>query len=94
MHLFSYIEGASPEAAVQAVSDNPQAAFFAGGTTLIDLMKLDVMTPDALVDINRLPFSSIEANAAGITIEPMFGTAISPPIALFANASRYCRKRC
>ncbi len=68
MHLFSYIEGASAEAAVKAVGDDPRAAFFAGGTTLIDLMKLDVMTPEALVDINRLPFSSIDADAAGITI--------------------------
>ncbi len=68
MHLFSYIEGASAESAIKTVSDNPQAAFFAGGTTLIDLMKLDVMTPEALVDINRLPFSSVEVDAAGITI--------------------------
>lgn len=68
MHLFSYVEGASAESAVRTVSENPQAAFFAGGTTLIDLMKLDVMSPEALVDINRLPFSSIDVAAAGVTI--------------------------
>jgi xanthine dehydrogenase YagS FAD-binding subunit len=36
------------------------AVFVAGGTTLIDLMKLQVMTPASLVDINRLPLDSIE----------------------------------
>lgn len=39
----------------------PRAAFVAGGTTLIDLMKLDVMLPTALVDINSLPLGKIEA---------------------------------
>jgi len=38
----------------------PRAAFIAGGTTLIDLMKLDVMRPTALVDINNLPLDKIE----------------------------------
>src|ERR671924_1665880 len=39
---------------------DPNAVFVAGGTTLIDLMKLNVMTPASLVDINRLPLDSIE----------------------------------
>ncbi len=38
----------------------PKTAFLAGGTTLIDLMKLGVMSPAALVDINRLPLDEIE----------------------------------
>jgi xanthine dehydrogenase YagS FAD-binding subunit len=38
----------------------PKAAFVAGGTTLIDLMKLNVMLPAALVDINGLPLDKIE----------------------------------
>lgn len=38
----------------------PGAAFVAGGTTLLDLMKLDVMTPAMLVDINALPLDKIE----------------------------------
>jgi len=33
----------------------PGAAFLAGGTNLVDLMKLGVATPDALVDVTRLP---------------------------------------
>jgi xanthine dehydrogenase YagS FAD-binding subunit len=43
--------------------------FIAGGTTLIDLMKLNVETPQSLVDVNRLPLDKIEANPdGGLTI--------------------------
>lgn len=68
MHPFSYSNVSTAEAAFQAVGQQTDATFFAGGTTLIDLMKLDVMTPRKLVDINRLPFSSIETGAEGIMI--------------------------
>jgi xanthine dehydrogenase YagS FAD-binding subunit len=40
----------------------------AGGTNLLDLMKLEVETPDALVDINRLPLREIEASDSGLRI--------------------------
>ncbi len=59
MHPFSYLDTDNADSAVKAVAEDARAVFFAGGTTLIDLMKLDVMTPAELVDINRLPFSSI-----------------------------------
>src|SRR4051812_32280730 len=39
--------------------------FIAGGTTLVDLMKLSVETPAQLVDINRLPLDKIEATPKG-----------------------------
>jgi len=39
--------------------------FIAGGTTLVDLMKLSVETPAQLVDINRLPLDKIEAQPNG-----------------------------
>jgi xanthine dehydrogenase YagS FAD-binding subunit len=68
MYPFSYMEGTSAEMAVSAVADDAQAVFFAGGTTLVDLMKLDVLTPRKLVDISRLPFSSIETDTAGVRI--------------------------
>ncbi len=68
MYPFSFVETDSAEAALNAMAEEPRAVFFAGGTTLIDLMKLDVMTPSELVDINRLPFSSIEADRSGVTI--------------------------
>jgi xanthine dehydrogenase YagS FAD-binding subunit len=58
-----------PENAAAAVASAAQAKtaqqgadirFLAGGTTLIDLMKLEVETPERLLDINRLPFDKIE----------------------------------
>jgi xanthine dehydrogenase YagS FAD-binding subunit len=39
--------------------------FIAGGTTLVDLMKLDVETPRQVVDINRLPLAQVTRNADG-----------------------------
>ncbi|MFZ0662551.1 MAG: xanthine dehydrogenase family protein subunit M [Acidobacteriaceae bacterium] len=44
---------------------DPESRFLAGGTTLIDLMKLDVETPARVVDINRLPLARVEASADG-----------------------------
>lgn len=68
MHPFTYLEAETAEAAIQAVGGQTGAIFFAGGTTLVDLMKLDVMTPVKLIDINRLPLSAIEAGNNGVTI--------------------------
>jgi xanthine dehydrogenase YagS FAD-binding subunit len=67
MQPFSFVEADTASAAVRAASE-PGASFFAGGTTLIDLMKIDVMTPDQLIDINRLPLSSIEEDSGAIVI--------------------------
>src|SRR5579859_6305827 len=43
----------------------PNTVFIAGGTTLLDLMKLNVQTPASLVDINSLPLDKIEAQSDG-----------------------------
>jgi xanthine dehydrogenase YagS FAD-binding subunit len=43
----------------------PNTAFIAGGTTLLDLMKLNVQMPASLVDINSLPLDKIEAQSDG-----------------------------
>src|SRR4051794_29463334 len=61
MRPFDYhLAGSRADAIGWASSQTPRpdgssTAFLAGGTTLIDLMKLDVMRPAALVDINGLP---------------------------------------
>jgi xanthine dehydrogenase YagS FAD-binding subunit len=68
MKPFSFVEADSAEAAVKAVTEDTRAVFFAGGTTLVDLMHLDVITPAELVDVNRLALSSIDVDANGITI--------------------------
>jgi xanthine dehydrogenase YagS FAD-binding subunit len=56
---FTYVKAEDTHDALQRVRDH-NAVFVAGGTTLIDLMKLHVMTPASLVDINRLPLDAIE----------------------------------
>ncbi|HTQ81151.1 MAG TPA: xanthine dehydrogenase family protein subunit M [Thermoanaerobaculia bacterium] len=65
MNSFSYSHASSPEAAASAVAKNPRAKFLAGGTTLVDLLRLNVETPDALVDINTLPWTRIETLPGG-----------------------------
>jgi xanthine dehydrogenase YagS FAD-binding subunit len=56
---FEYAKARSEAEALERGA-GARAAFIAGGTTLIDLMKLDVMLPTALVDINNLPLNKIE----------------------------------
>jgi len=46
----------------------PESQFVAGGTTLIDLMRLGVMSPTRLLDINHLPLAQIEETAKGLSI--------------------------
>jgi xanthine dehydrogenase YagS FAD-binding subunit len=59
MKSFAYARADSAEVAVRDI-DGPGAKFIAGGTNLLDLMKLQVEAPDKLVDISRLPLSEIE----------------------------------
>ncbi|WP_035674899.1 FAD binding domain-containing protein [Bradyrhizobium liaoningense] len=79
MRSFSYQRASDPDMAVRALgaaaaTNNPltkaTAQPLAGGTTLIDLMKLDVMQPTAIVDINPLArdWSAIEPKADGLRL--------------------------
>jgi xanthine dehydrogenase YagS FAD-binding subunit len=65
MRAFTYARAGDEQGAVAAVAADAEAAFVAGGTTLIDLMKIDVMTPSRLVDVNGLGLAKIEAMAGG-----------------------------
>jgi xanthine dehydrogenase YagS FAD-binding subunit len=56
---------ADAQQAAQAVAENPGAKFIAGGTNLLDLMKLDIERPQHLVDITRLPLDKIEDTSDG-----------------------------
>jgi xanthine dehydrogenase YagS FAD-binding subunit len=68
MKSFAYARAASPEDAVHGI-DTSGAKFIAGGTNLLDLMKLQVETPDKLVDISRLDLGGIEEREdGGLTI--------------------------
>ncbi len=68
MEPFAFVRPADAADAITRVARDPQAAFLAGGTTLVDLMKLDVAAPRALVDINRLPLATIEVTETGARI--------------------------
>ena len=64
MNPFSY-ERASDIASACASAARPAAKFIAGGTNLVDLMKLQIEAPGQLVDITRLPLDRIEETAEG-----------------------------
>ena len=60
MNPFEYRRAADAADAVAAVASRAGAAFLAGGTNLVDHMKLGIASPDLLVDVTRLPFDRIE----------------------------------
>jgi len=62
---FGYLAPPDPAAAIAAVAGRPGAAFVAGGTNLVDLMKLGVAAPDLLVDVTRLLPGLIEPVPGG-----------------------------
>jgi xanthine dehydrogenase YagS FAD-binding subunit len=64
MRAFTYAR-ADSLAQAASVSAKPGAKIIAGGTNLLDLMKLQVETPTQLVDINRLPLDKIEETSEG-----------------------------
>jgi xanthine dehydrogenase YagS FAD-binding subunit len=69
---FSYLRADSEANAIAEVSGGGSAAYLAGGTTLIDLMKLDVMIPERVVDITGLPLTEItELPDGGLRIGAM-----------------------
>jgi xanthine dehydrogenase YagS FAD-binding subunit len=65
MKAFTYERAASPVQAAAAAAANPDAKFIAGGTNLLDLMKLQIETPTHLIDVNGLKLDMIEAAPDG-----------------------------
>jgi xanthine dehydrogenase YagS FAD-binding subunit len=71
MHTFEFSRPTDPAAAIAGAAQAKTAQqgadvrFVAGGTTLIDLMKLNVETPSRLIDVNRLPLDRIETTPEG-----------------------------
>src|SRR5216683_1889359 len=71
MHTFEFIRPADPPAAIatavqaKTAQQGADVRFVAGGTTLIDLMKLNVETPARVLDINRLPLDKVESTRDG-----------------------------
>ncbi|MFI8165888.1 FAD binding domain-containing protein [Streptomyces sp. NPDC085931] len=60
MKEFAYVRAGSVEEATAAYVAHPGARYLGGGTNLVDLMKLGVETPAALVDVTRLPLDAVE----------------------------------
>ncbi|MDT5334760.1 MAG: xanthine dehydrogenase YagS FAD-binding subunit [Mycobacterium sp.] len=58
---FEYHRATSVADAVTAVAERPDAVFLAGGTNLVDHMKLGVVAPALVVDVGHLPLSDVEA---------------------------------
>ena len=65
MRAFTYERADTPQAAAQAAARTPGAKFIAGGTNLLDLMKLEIETPTHLIDVNRVGLDRIEATEDG-----------------------------
>jgi xanthine dehydrogenase YagS FAD-binding subunit len=65
MKAFTYERAASVEDAAKAAFANSKAKFIAGGTNLLDLMKLEIETPTHLIDVNGLGMDKIEAMTEG-----------------------------
>ena len=64
MKRFEYIRALEPQQAVMFATPK-DASFIAGGTNLLDLMKIEIETPQKLVDITRLALQQIEITADG-----------------------------
>ena len=71
MNNFSYTQANSAKEATGIRQATPQAAYIAGGTTLLDLMKAHLEEHPQLVDINALPFKGIEQTSDGLRIGAM-----------------------
>lgn len=65
MRAFTYQRAATPDEAVKAAIATPNARFIAGGTNLLDLMKLEIETPAHLIDVSRLKLDRIEEIGSG-----------------------------
>lgn len=86
MRPFSYARASNVAEALAGVGDAPETAFLAGGTTLIDLMKLTVMSPRHLIDINGLP----ESDSALATVsETATGDVHIGPLARMSDVAEH-----
>lgn len=65
MKPFTYQRAGDVAEAISSVTAAPETRYLAGGTNLVDLMKLGVARPDTLVDISRLPLGELRHDADG-----------------------------
>jgi xanthine dehydrogenase YagS FAD-binding subunit len=65
MISFEYSRASNVADAVRQMAASPTAKFVAGGTNLVDLMKMDVERPAKLIDISKLPLDKVEETVGG-----------------------------
>ncbi len=65
MRPFSFHRAIDSGDALVALAQTKGARFIAGGTNLVDLMKLGIATPDRLIDISRLPLAEVRVSESG-----------------------------
>ncbi|MHA6720097.1 FAD binding domain-containing protein [Sphingomonas sp. RS6] len=65
MKAFTYERATSPADAAKKAAQTQGAKFIAGGTNLLDLMKLEIEAPTHLIDVNRIGLDKIEATPDG-----------------------------
>jgi xanthine dehydrogenase YagS FAD-binding subunit len=65
MKPFSYERAKTPAEAAEAAVRKPNSKFIAGGTNLLDLMKLEIEAPAHLIDVNDLALDKIEPTSEG-----------------------------
>jgi xanthine dehydrogenase YagS FAD-binding subunit len=65
MKSFTYERATSVQQAVDAAASHPGSRFIAGGTNLLDLMKLEIETPQHLIDVNGLALDTITSTEDG-----------------------------
>ncbi len=68
MRELTYLRAESPEQAVAAVAGDPEARFLAGGTNLVDHLKLGIDAPGTVVDVSRLSLDAVEDVDGGLRI--------------------------
>jgi len=68
MKPFQYIRPTGTAEAIRAQAKDSEAYFLAGGTNLVDLMKMGVASPGKLVDLGQLPLKAIEPKGNGLRI--------------------------
>src|SRR3954447_24328460 len=75
MNSFTYKRATDSAQAVRKVAANNNAKFLAGGTNLVDLIKMNVQQPDELIDINRLALKAIQRTANGLRLGALAANA-------------------
>ncbi|HVX56023.1 xanthine dehydrogenase family protein subunit M [Nocardioides sp.] len=68
MREHAYLRPSDPAQAVAAVTADPDASFLAGGTNLVDHLKLGIAAPGLLVDVRHLPLDAVEETDDGLRV--------------------------